>query len=129
MFLEAFFSTVASNAFTEIFKRAIGKKSLNKKDIERIVEIAMQKQHLVGQTSVIQREIIMILEGRGLVGSGGQLLLPSQGLPDPSELLGVWWDKVYKIVLVASEKVLDVPQNLMDNGVKIQQWDYHGGTN
>ena len=95
MLLEAFFSTVASNVFTEIFKRAIGKKRLDEKEIERIIEIAIRKHHLAGQASVLQREIIMVLRNAGLVGSGGQLLLPaSHKLPHPPELLGAWWDTI-----------------------------------
>ncbi len=131
MLLEAFFSTVASNVITELFKRAIGKKSLNEKDIERIVEIAIQKQQLAGRASVIQREIVVVLGNAGFVGSGGQLLLPaSHELPRPSELIGAWWDtRIYKIVSFCSGKVLDVPKNQMENGIKIQQWDYWGGTN
>ena len=129
MLLEAFFSTVASNVIAELFKRAVGKKSLNEKDIERIVEIAVQKHHLTGHISVAQKEIIIVLGNWGLLGSGGRFLLPISGeLPRPSELIRAWWDaRVYKVVSFCSGKVLDVPQHQMGNGIIIQQWDSWGG--
>lgn len=132
MILEAFFSTVASNVFTEIFKSVTDRNRRKKEeDIEKIVGQVLRKYQSVGQSSVVEREIIMILGNAGLVGSGGKLLLPaSHTFPNLPELLGAWWDtRIYKIVSIASEKVLDVPQNQMDNGVKIQQWGYWGGTN
>jgi hypothetical protein len=130
MLLEAFFSTVASNVFTEIFKQVADRKR-RKEDIERVVDQVLRKYHPVGQSSIIEREIIMILGNAGLVDPGGQLLLPvSHKLPNLPELLGAWWDsRVYKIVSVGSEKALDVPKDQMNNGVEIQQWDYWGGTN
>jgi len=130
MLLEAFFSTVASNIFTEIFKRAIGKKSLNEKEIERIVEITIQKHHFAGQASVLQREIIMVLDNAGLVDARGQLLSLPHGISDPSQLVRDWWDKrVYKIVSVRSERAVSVLDWRTDNGAPIVQWDYLDGTN
>lgn len=131
MLLEAFFSIVANKVFTEIFDRVTDKKRLKEGDVERIIDRALQKYHLVGQSSIIEREIILVLGGAGLVGSGGQIFLPaSRRLPDSLELLSLWWDtRVYKIVSVANEKALDVPKDMMENGIQIQQWDYWGGTN
>ena len=48
MLLVAFFSTVASYVFTEIFKRAVDKKSLKKKEIESFVEDYLRRYHLAG---------------------------------------------------------------------------------
>jgi Ricin-type beta-trefoil lectin domain-like len=131
MILEAFFSTVASNVFTEIIKQIAAERKRRKdEDIERIVDQVLRKYHSVGQSSIIEREIILILGNAGLVGSGGQLLPPSPHTPDLPELLRAWWDsRIYKIVSVASEKALDIPKDQMNNGVQIQQWDYWGGTN
>ena len=131
MFLEAFFSTMASNILTEIFKRAIDKR-LSEKDIEIVIERTLQKHRLSGQSSVIQREILVFLGNTGLVNSGGQLLLPS-----PAEIPALvekfprdWWDnRVYKIVSVYTEMVLDVPNTRTEDGTPIQLWDYHGGVN
>jgi len=131
--LEAFFSTVASNVIIEIFKNAIDRKwkRLDEKDVERIVNSAIEKRGLVGQTSVIEREIIILLSNSGLVNAGGQLLLPpSRMLSELPELLGAWWDaRVYKIVSVVSEKVLDVQDWRTDDGALIQQWEYYGSAN
>jgi|SRR5947209_14160325 len=133
MFLEAFFSAVASNVFVEIFKRAIDKKwkRLDEPAVRRIIENSLQQYHLSGQTSVIQNEIVMILGNSGVLGPGGQFLLPpSHKFPDLPELIGAWWDgKVYKIVSVMSEKVLDVEGKSMHDGVSVQQWDYYGTPN
>lgn len=136
MLVEAFFSTVASSVLTEIIKEIIrrltnSKKPLQEQDIVEIVDRVLRKYPSLGKSSVLEREIIVVLGNAGLVGSGGQVLLPApHKLPHLPELLGAWWDsRVYKIVSVASEKALDVPKDQMGNGVKIQQWDYWGGSN
>ncbi len=134
MLLEAFFSTVASSVIAEVIKEMIrrmtDRKPTKEKDLEDIISGVLRKYPSLRQSSVIEREIVRILKNAVLVDSGGYRLSPSQGLSALPELLGTWWDgRVYKIVSVASEKALDVPKDQMDNGVRIQQWDYWGGTN
>jgi hypothetical protein len=134
MLLEAFFSTVACNVFVEIFKRAIDKKwkRLDEADVRRIIEDYLRQYHLAGQASVIKNEIVMILGNSGVLGSGGQLLLPSSHeIPALLERLPeVWWDtRVYKIVSVLSERALSVLDWRMDDSAPIVQWDYLDGAN
>src|SRR5207237_1182242 len=70
MILEAFFSTVASNVFTEIIKQIAAERKRRKdEDIERIVDQVLRKYHPVGQSSIIEREIILILGNAELVGA------------------------------------------------------------
>lgn len=111
MLVEAFFSTVASSVLTEIIKEIIqrltnSKKPLQEQDIVEIVDRVLRKYPSLGKSSVLEREIIVVLGNAGLVGSGGQVLLSApHKLPHLPELLGAWWDsRVYKIVSVASEK-------------------------
>jgi hypothetical protein len=130
MVLEAFFSTVASNVLTEIVKRIFGKKSLNEKEIEKIVESTIQKYHVAHQAPALQREIIMVLSNAGFVHAGGQALSPFHQIPEPSQLLKDWWgSKIYQIVSVYNEKALDVSEWNTDDGTPIVLWDYHGGAN
>ena len=71
----------------------------------------------------------MILGDSGVLGPGGQLLLPPSCVR-PEDVIEVWWDTgVYKIVWVLSEKALDVQEWRTDHGAPIQQWDYQGNTN
>lgn len=129
MLPEAFFSTVASNVFTEVFKRAFSKKSLTEKEIERIVEFTIQNHHLAGQASALQREIVLVLSNAGLFSATGQVPSLFHQLPEPSQLVTAWWDsRVYKIVSVYNEKALDVPWST-DNGSPITLWQYHWGAN
>jgi hypothetical protein len=130
MLLEAFFSTVASNVFTEIFKRVTGNKPLKAEDIKRIIVDTLQSQHLAGQAQGYEREIIIVLNGAGVVDAGGQFLLSSHKFPAPGELVRAWWyDKEYKIVSVFTEKVIDAPRNEQETGLPLILWDYHGGKN
>lgn len=135
MLLEAFFSTVASPVIAEVIKemirRVTDRKPTKEKDVEEIIDRVLRKYSSIGQSSIIEREIIIVLGNAGLVGSHGQLLLsPSHRLPSLPDLLGVWWDnRVYKIVSVCSESAVSVLDWRTDNGAPIVQWDYLDGTN
>src|SRR5256885_4469045 len=135
MLLEGFLSGVVGNVLKELFTRAFDKKgkSVDEKDVERIVATYLLQYHLALQSSTLGKEIYLFMGTSGLVSSGGQLLLPAsrEALePTLQRAYERWWDRAtYKITSILSEKVLDVSDWRTENWASIIQHDYHEGAN
>jgi hypothetical protein len=77
--LEGFLSGVVGNVLKELFTQAFAKKrkSIDEKDVERIVATYLLQYHLALQASPLGKEIYIFMATSGLVSPGGQLLLPA----------------------------------------------------
>lgn len=135
MILEGFLSGVVSNVLKEVITQAMARqwKRLDEKEVEKIVAAYLTQHSLATQTTPIVKEVYMLMGASGLIGLGGQIM-PSPSEEGPEQVLQRVYDVVYnaatyEIVSEFSGKVLDVWCYGTEDGVRIVQHRYLGGTN